>query len=94
MTREGFAPPAPQWLPGYFTKYPAKQWRTSMYHVSYFKTVDSPKYICCMDHHALSFPERNESVMIVPGSVAQMQQDFRIQDEADLEYAARYDGYR
>lgn len=65
-----------------------------MYHVSYFKTADEKQFICCFDHHGLMYPERNESVMIVPGSIAQMQQDMRLQDEADLEYAARYYGYR
>lgn len=66
-----------------------------MYHVSYFKTIDAhPHFICCFDHHGLMFPEHNESVLIVPGSIAQMQQDMRLQDEADLEYAARYYGYR
>ena len=65
-----------------------------MYHVSYFKTVDSQQFICCFNHHALLHPERNESVLIVPGSYAQMRDDMHAQDEADLEYAARYYGYR
>lgn len=65
-----------------------------MYHVSYFKPLNGSGYITCFDRHALMHPEKNESVMIVPGSIAQMQQDMRLQDEADLEYAARYYGYR
>jgi hypothetical protein len=66
-----------------------------MYHVSYFKTVDAhPHFICCFDHHGLMLPEKNECVWIVPGSIAQMQQDMRLSDEADADYAARYDGYR
>jgi hypothetical protein len=38
------------------------------------------------------YPERNESVFIVPGSYAQMREDMRRQDEADLELAARWPG--
>ena len=63
-----------------------------MYHVSYFKTVDTQAFICCFDHHGMLYPERNESVFIVPGSYAQMREDMRRQDEADLELAARWPG--
>jgi hypothetical protein len=65
-----------------------------MYHVSYFKAVDSSRFVCYMDRHALMHPERNESVLIVPGSFAQMRDDMFAQDDADLDYAARYYGYR
>jgi hypothetical protein len=65
-----------------------------MYHVSYFKAVDSQQFVHCFDHHALMYPERSESVLMVPGSYAQMRDDMLAQDDADLEYAARYYGYR
>jgi len=64
-----------------------------MYYVSYFRTVDwrssitlrrlTNDYITCFDTHAISSPERNESVLMVPGSVSQMTADMLAQDEAD-----------
>jgi 5,10-methylene-tetrahydrofolate dehydrogenase/methenyl tetrahydrofolate cyclohydrolase len=73
-----------------------------MYYVSYFRTVDwrtdaphrlTNDYITCFDTHAISSPERNESVLMVPGSVSQMTADMLAQDAADAERQARYDAY-
>jgi hypothetical protein len=68
-----------------------------MTYVSYFRAVDwrsdephklSNTFIYCHDRHALMYPERSESVLMVPGSTAQMTQDMIAQDAADLERAA------
>lgn len=53
------------------------------------------RFECEMTDYASYSAERNESVLMVPGSIAQMQEDMRRQDQYDFELdcMAEYSGF-